>query len=243
MLGKFISYLRVSTDKQGRSGLGMDAQREAIKRYLSGSNGVVLSEYVEVESGKKKDRPQLTEALKHCKLTGAVLVIAKLDRLSRNAHFLLTLQEEGVKFVAADMPEANNLTVGIMAMVAQQEREAISKRTTEALQQKKRQLEREREELIAQGRFEEAKFKRLGNPNGAEHLRGMGNSEAVESVRNNADKFAESLRDTLEGFMQANITSARGMAQALNQRGILTARGGQWHQSTVSNLLKRLHMK
>jgi DNA invertase Pin-like site-specific DNA recombinase len=141
------------------------------------------------------------------------------------------------------MPEANNLTVGIMAMVAQQEREAISKRTTEALQQKKRQLEREREELIAQGRFEEAKFKRLGNPNGAEHLRGMGNSEAVESVRNNADKFAESLRDTLEGFMQANITSARGMAQALNQRGILTARGGQWHQSTVSNLLKRLHMK
>lgn len=225
MSGKFISYLRVSTDKQGRSGLGMDAQREAIKRYLSGSNGEVLSEYVEVESGKKADRPQLTEALKHCKLTGSVLVIAKLDRLSRNAHFLLTLQEEGVKFVAADMPEANNLTVGIMAMVAQQEREAISKRTKEALQQAK------------------ARGKRLGNPNGAEHLRGRGNSEAVESVRNNAETFAESLRDTLNGLIQANVTSARGIALALNQRGILTARGGQWHQSTVSNLFKRLNIK
>ncbi|MCB2425573.1 recombinase family protein [Methylophaga pinxianii] len=182
MPDKFISYLRVSTDKQGRSGLGMDAQREAIKRYLTGSNGVVLDEYVEVESGKKKDRPRLTEALKHCKLTGAVLVIAKLDRLSRNAHFLLTLQEEGVKFVAADMPEANNLTVGIMAMVAQQEREAISKRTKEALQQKKAQLDHERKELIAQGRLEEAEALRLGNPNGAEHLRGRGNIEAVVAV-------------------------------------------------------------
>lgn len=243
MSDKFISYLRVSTDKQGRSGLGMDAQREAIKRYLSGSNGVVLDEYVEVESGKKKDRPRLTEALKHCKLTGAVLVIAKLDRLSRNAHFLLTLQEEGVKFVAADMPEANNLTVGIMAMVAQQEREAISKRTKEALQQKKAQLDHEREELIAQGRLEEAEALRLGNPKGAEHLRGRGNIEAVVAVRNQADKFAESLRDTLDGLMQAGTTSARGIASALNQRGILTARNKQWHQSTVSNLLKRLNMQ
>lgn len=225
MSDKFISYLRVSTDKQGRSGLGIHAQRDAIKRYLSGNNGLVLGEYVEVESGKKKDRPKLTEALKHCKLTGAVLVIAKLDRLSRNAHFLLTLQEEGVKFVAADMPEANNLTVGIMAMVAQQEREAISKRTKEALQQAK------------------ARGKRLGNPNGAEHLRGRGNREAVESVRNKADTFAESLRDTLNNFIQSGATSARSIASLLNQQGILTARGGQWHQSTVSNLLKRLGMR
>lgn len=225
MSGRFISYLRVSTDKQGLAGLGMDAQREAIESYLNGTHGVVLEEYVEVESGKKKDRPKLIEALKHCKLTGAVLVIAKLDRLSRNAHFLLTLQEEGVKFVAADMPEANNLTVGIMAMVAQQEREAISKRTKEALQQAK------------------VRGTRLGNPNGAKHLRGRGNSEAVESVRNQADKFAESLRDTLNGLIEADITSARGIAQALNQRGILTARNKQWHQSTVSNLLKRLNVR
>lgn len=220
---KYISYLRVSTDKQGRSGLGLEAQRESIRGYLGGND--LLGEYVEIESGKKSDRPQLTDALKHCKLTGAELVIAKLDRLSRNAHFLLTLQEEGVKFVAADMPEANNLTVGIMAMVAQQEREAISRRTKEALQQAR------------------ARGRKLGNPNGAKHLRGRGNSEAVDAVRSKADKFAESLRDTISMLNQSGITSSRGLALALNQRGILTARGGRWHQSTVSNLLNRLNIK
>ncbi len=223
MSSRFISYLRVSTDKQGRSGLGIEAQRASIRGYIG--EGELLCEYVEVESGKRKDRPKLTEALKHCKLTGARLVIAKLDRLSRNAHFLLTLQEEGVRFVAADMPEANNLTVGIMALVAQQEREAISKRTKEALQQAK------------------ARGVKLGNPNGASHLRGRGNREAVASVRNKADEFAESLRDTLNGLIQSGTSSARGIAQSLNQQGILTARDGQWHQSTVSNLLKRLSLR
>lgn len=225
MSSKYISYLRVSTDKQGRSGLGLEAQREAIEQYLNGGAGDLLGEYVEVESGRTSNRPELSEALKHCRLTGATLVIAKLDRLSRNAHFLLTLQEEGVKFVAADMPEANNLTVGIMALVAQQEREAISRRTKEALRQAK------------------AKGKRLGNPNGASHLRGRGNKEAVETVRHKADAFAESLRETLESLIESGTSSARGIATVLNQRGILTARGGQWHQSTVSNLLKRLDIR
>lgn len=225
MSSKYVSYLRVSTDKQGRSGLGLEAQRNAIQTYLSGSDCELLGEYVEVESGKNTNRPKLTEALKRCRLTGATLVIAKLDRLSRNAHFLLTLQEEGVKFVAADMPEANNLTVGIMALVAQQEREAISKRTKEALRQAKE------------------RGQRLGNPNGAAHLKGRGNREAVDSVRRNADEFAESLRETLSELIESGVTSARGIATKLNQMGILTARGGQWHQSTVSNLLKRLSLR
>ena len=129
----FVSYLRVSTTKQGASGLGLEAQRKAVADYLNGGDWTLLGEYVEVESGRKNDRPELLKALEHCRLTGAKLVIAKLDRLSRNAHFLIGLQEAGVPFVAADMPNANELTVGIMALVAREERKAISSRTKAAL--------------------------------------------------------------------------------------------------------------
>ena len=131
--GKFISYLRVSTTKQEASGLGLEAQRKAVLDYLNGGSWELLAEYMETESGKKNDRPKLSKALDHCKITGATLVIAKLDRLSRNAHFLLGLQDAGVKFIAVDMPTANELTVGIMALVAQEERKAISARTKAAL--------------------------------------------------------------------------------------------------------------
>src|SRR5690348_8390870 len=130
---KIISYLRVSTAKQGRSGLGLEAQRESIERYARQRATTVLETFTEIESGKVNARPELDKAIHLAKLTGATLVIAKLDRLSRNAAFLLSLRDSGVRFVAADMPDANELTVGVMALVAQQEREAISLRTREAL--------------------------------------------------------------------------------------------------------------
>lgn len=122
-----------STDKQGRSGLGLEAQREAVAVYLNGGNWTVLAEFTEVESGRKAERPQLVQALEMCRLIGAVLVIAKLDRLARDAHFLLGLEKAGVEFVACDMPTANRRTIGIMALVAEEEARAISARTTAAL--------------------------------------------------------------------------------------------------------------
>src|SRR5215204_3495258 len=135
--GRYVSYLRVSTDRQGRSGLGLEAQRKAVEDFLNGGRWDLIAEFVEVESGKRDDRPKLAEALALCRLHKATLVIAKLDRLSRDAHFLLGLQKElqksGLRFVAADLPEANELTVGIMAVVAQAERKMISQRTKAAL--------------------------------------------------------------------------------------------------------------
>src|SRR5215207_5058697 len=131
--GRYVSYLRVSTDRQGRSGLGLEAQRKAVADFLNGGRWDLIAEFVEVESGKRDDRPKLAEALALCRLHNATLVIAKLDRLSRDAAFLLNLQKAGVRFVAADMPEANELVVGIMAVVAQAERKMISARTKAAL--------------------------------------------------------------------------------------------------------------
>src|SRR5580693_6722296 len=132
--GKFVSYLRVSTKRQGESGLGLEAQRAAVEAFLNGGRWKLVEELVEVESGKHDhNRPALHKALEACKVYGATLVIAKLDRLSRDAHFLLGLQKAGVKFVAADMPEANEMVVGIMAVVAQAERKMISVRTKSAL--------------------------------------------------------------------------------------------------------------
>jgi len=129
----FVSYLRVSTDKQGQSGLGLEAQRAAVGAFLASAGGRLIKDYVEVESGRKNDRPKLTAALAHAKATGATLIIAKLDRLSRNVAFIANLMESGVDFVAADMPLANKLTIHVLAAVAEHEREMISERTKRAL--------------------------------------------------------------------------------------------------------------
>ena len=128
-----VAYYRVSTDKQGRSGLGLEAQKAAVRAFLDGKGWPPVAEFVEVESGRKADRPELARALEACRLYRATLVIAKLDRLSRNASFLLSLRDAGVEFVACDMPEANRLTVGIMALMAEHEAEMVSKRTKDAL--------------------------------------------------------------------------------------------------------------
>ena len=159
--GKFIGYLRVSTQKQGQSGLGIESQRKAVEDYLNGGRLELLAEYVEIESGKRSDRTELAKALGHANATGATLVIAKLDRLSRNVAFISNLMESGVEFVAADMPMANRLTVHVLAAVAEHEREMISQRTTAALAAAK------------------ARGVKLGNLNGARALRGLGNAHAV----------------------------------------------------------------
>jgi DNA invertase Pin-like site-specific DNA recombinase len=218
---KIVSYLRVSTRQQGVSGLGLEAQRAAIEAYAAQRNGKVIETFTEVESGKLNSRPELLKALHLAKVTGATLVIAKLDRLSRNAAFLLTLRDSGVRFIAADMPDANDLTVGIMALVAQQEREAISRRTTEALAAAK------------------ARGVRLGNPNGAAAIKraDKGNAAGVAA----ADSHAKNLHPVINCLASEGMTSLGAVAEALNERGMLTPRGGRWHKSSVRNLLNRLN--
>src|SRR5437660_11386002 len=132
--GRFVAYYRVSTDRQGKSGLGLDAQREAVENYLNGARWTLVADFTEIESGKRNDRPELEKALAACKKLKARLVIAKLDRLSRNLAFIATLMDSGVEFVAVDNPHANKLTVHILAAVAQYEREAIAQRTRDGLQ-------------------------------------------------------------------------------------------------------------
>lgn len=221
---KIVCYLRVSTVKQGLSGLGLDAQRQAVEQYAAIVGAEVLATFTETESGKLNTRPKLTEALHLAKVTGATLVIAKLDRLSRNAAFLLTMRDAGVKFIAADMPQANELTIGIMALVAQQEREAISKRTKEALQAAKRR-----------GQI-------LGNPNGAAALlrASRGNAAGLEVIKAKATQHALNLKPVIESLQGSGITSLGAVAAALNERGMLTPRGGRWHKSSVRNLLSRI---
>lgn len=221
---KYVAYLRVSTARQGRSGLGLEAQQAAIDAFVTQRHAPVLQTFTEVESGKLAERPELAKALHLARVTGATLLIAKLDRLSRNAAFLLTLRDSGVRFIAADMPDANELTVGIMALVAQQEREAISKRTKEALKAAK------------------ARGQTLGNPNGAAALlrAKKGNEAALRVIQRQADEHAAHLRPVIESLAGQGIKSLGGVADALNERGMLTPRGGTWHKSSVRNLISRL---
>lgn len=221
---RFVSYLRVSTTKQGAHGLGVEAQREAVRSYVggAGSSAAILREYVETESGKRNDRPQLQAAIEHCRLAGARLVIAKLDRLSRNAAFMIGLRDAGVDFVAADMPQADSFTVGILALVAEREREMISQRTKAALAAAKK------------------RGTKLGNPNGAGHLRGRGNAEAVTGIKTKADATAERFRKTISALRADGVVSAHGLARAFNERGFKTPRGSLWTATGVLRLVKRL---
>lgn len=221
---KIVCYLRVSTARQGSSGLGLDAQLQAVQHYATSMSFSIISTFTEIETGKLNTRPELIKALHLAKVTGATLVIAKLDRLSRNAAFLMTLQDAGVKFVAADLPQANNLTIGIMALVAQQEAEAISKRTKEALQAAKR------------------RGKVLGNPNGAAALlkAARGNTAALSAIKTKADNHAANLQPVIYTLKTEGIISLGGIAKALNERGMLTPRGGTWYKTSVSNLLARI---
>ena len=220
---RFVAYYRVSTAQQGRSGLGLDAQREAVRVFLAGHADELAETFTEVESGKNADRPQLARALDACRLTGGVLVIAKLDRLSRDAHFLLGLEKAGVEFVAADMPNANRLTVRLMAVIAQEEREMISARTKAALAAAK------------------ARGKKLGGNRGGPKV---DSAQGRAARSRTADDYARQVGPIAFQAWQA-ADSPKGSygqaAAALTARGIRTPRGGKWTRAAVRSLIQR-HM-
>jgi DNA invertase Pin-like site-specific DNA recombinase len=221
--GKFVAYFRVSTQRQGQSGLGIEAQQSAVMNWLNGGRWELVSSFTEIESGKNDDRPQLQAALQACRVHQATLIIAKIDRLSRDAAFLLGLQKAGVKFLAVDMPEANTLTVGIMALVAQQEREMISARTKAALQAAK------------------ARGVKLGGDRAGiiRDIQKVGSALGVQSVKARADHRAQDLAET---FRNLQGQSLREAAQFLNANHIPAPRGGVWQANTVRRVRERLGM-
>src|SRR6185436_12318460 len=191
----------------------------AINDYLNGGQWKLVAEYVEIETGKNDERPELRKALHRAKVTGATLAIAKLDRLSRNLRFIAELQESKVKFVCADMPDANELTIHIFASLAQHERKVISERTKRALQAVK---EIEKDERKAQERRKSGK-KPLGNPNGAKALQraGKGNTAAVAEIKAKADRHAQDVLPIIDDIRASGGAGLRKIADELNTRGIL----------------------
>jgi len=217
--GKFIAYYRVSTQKQGQSGLGLEAQQAAVLNYLNGGNWELIDKFTEVETGKGANalekRPQLKAALAACRKQGATLIIAKLDRLARNVHFVSGLLESGVEFVAADMPQANKVMIQMHAVMSEWERDQISARTKAALSAAK------------------ARGVKLGVA-GAANLKSN-----IEERRAAADAFAGKLRGVIEG-MKARGQSQRAMVAELNGLGIKTARGGEWSLIQLQRVMARL---
>ncbi len=221
--GKFISYLRVSTARQGTSGLGLEAQREAVSRYLNGGSWTLVQEVMEVESGKRNDRPAIAEALRLCRLHKATLVIAKLDRLARNVHFISSLMESGVDFIACDFPEANRLTVHILAAVAEHEAAMISARTKAALTAAK------------------ARGVALGGQRGSlERMASMAAKGTLASATVRQDvalKRRQDLLPVIEEFRSKGAVSLRTIAEGLNGVGLTTARGGRWTATQVARIM------
>lgn len=229
---KAVAYYRVSTAAQGRSGLGLEAQKAAVADLARQREMTMLAEFTEVESGKRNDRPVLAQALHHARITNATLVIAKLDRLSRNAAFLLTLRDSGVRFLAADVPDANDLTIGVLAVIAQAEREAISRRTKEALAAIKQKTDGGEVHVSARtGRT----VHRLGNPTGAKALGDRAGdltlARAAKALL--ADQRAADIATTVQAIKASGHKSSYAIAAELNLRGIASPRGGRWHPSTT----------
>ena len=225
----FVSYLRVSTKKQGQSGLGLEAQREAVVRHVSGVGGEVVREFVEVESGKKDDRPELLKALAFAKRNGAVLIVAKLDRLSRNVRFLSTLMEGGAEFVACDNAHANRFTLHILAAVAEHERELISKRTSAALQAAKARGAKLGSAMP--GKWDGREDARLAGA-----LKGNAVSAKVRSAAAR-EEYADLLPTIYE--LKAAGRTLREIAAELNARGERTRRGAEFGPSQVMRILER----
>ncbi len=218
---QYIAYYRVSTVKQGQSGLGLEAQQSSVTGYINSKNGELLSEYTEIQSGKKdENRPELQAALRQCRLSGATLLIAKIDRLSRNPAFLINLQDSSTNFVCVDMPEANNFTVGILACMAGYYRQQISDNTKAALKAAK------------------AKGVKLGNP----RLDEFRNTDTTNARAAKISKAKQRNADILSiiGEMRdsaGNALSLRDLTAMLNDAGYRTARGKEWHPTSVSRVL------
>jgi len=220
----YVEYYRVSTDKQGRSGLGLEGQREAVRRFLRDGDTTIQPPFVEVESGKKtdQDRPQLRAAMDVCRKTGATLLIAKLDRLARDVAFIATLMKSDVRFVACDMPDADPFRLHIEAAIAEEEARKISQRTKAALAAAK------------------ARGKKLGGYRGydlTQEQRMAGAERSAASRAAEASKRAAALLPIIDALKAEGITSASGIARALNDRGIPTSRGGKWQAVQVQRFL------
>lgn len=211
---RYIAYYRVSTDRQGRSGLGLEAQRRAVAEFVTGQGGALIAEYTEIESGRKSNRPELRAALEFCRQKKAQLVTAKLDRLARNVAFVSGLMETGTAFVAVDMPHANRFMLHVLAAVAEYEREMISKRIVEAM-------------AVAKSRGV-----KMGNPRPLPSLaRGRATiAQQLDAHQQLVQPLAAQLRE--EGH------SLRAIAAELNRRAVPTAHGRRWHPETVNRLLE-----
>lgn len=218
--GKFVAYYRVSTARQGQSGLGLEAQKEAVRVYLNGGRWKLVGEFKEIESGKRNDRPALTEALAMCRIHGAQLVVAKLDRLARNVAFTATLMESGIEFTAVDFPQANRLTVHLMAAFAEFEATQISARTKAALGAAK------------------ARGVVLGGNRGNIAREASRGARASAVVRGEAaSKRAHDRLPAIRHAQSQGATTLREIAALLNQAGIPTARGGEWSAIQVQRVL------
>jgi DNA invertase Pin-like site-specific DNA recombinase len=210
----YVAYYRVSTKQQGASGLGLDAQRAAVRSFTKCEN-CIIAEYTEIESGKNDKREQLHAAIAHAKEAGATLIIAKLDRLSRNASFIFALRDSGVEFVCADMPDANTLTIGIFALLAQHERETISQRTKAALQAAK------------------ARGVKLGNP---QNLTETARINSAISRRKQARERSQQAAE-VAALLREKGLSLRKIAERLNLRGFCTSNGKKFQATSVLRLL------
>jgi DNA invertase Pin-like site-specific DNA recombinase len=220
--GKYVAYYRVSTIAQGKSGLGLEAQEAQVMSYLNGGDWKLVDSYTEVESGKNSDREQLKLAFAACRIHGATLLVAKLDRLSRNNHFLSGLQQSNTKFVCCDMPNVNDLTISIMGLMASEEARLISERTKAALQAAK-----------ARGVI-------LGKDNLTQDGRILGNEKGNITNQQNADQYASDMKAIIKKINDEGITGLTGISKRLNEMGIKSPRGKSFYPTSVRNLLKRM---
>lgn len=215
---QFIAYYRVSTQRQGISGLGLEAQQDIVEDYIRRQEGKLLHIYTEIESGKRDERPQLLKALQHCQLTNSTLVVSKLDRLSRDLHFLSTVMKSGISFICCDQPNSGTLVLQVLAAVAEEERRMISERTKLALAAAKK------------------RGVKLGNPR-LHEIRNSCMKNARGTWQKNNDEFNQAIRPVIESLQQQGITTYKGLARELNLLGFKTRYGRQFYSATVRNIL------